>query len=62
MQEANAQAIIVVDAQRTRVQEENDNRQKFMAKSNIKNNLISQNIDASCEMSLHPNKYNVLGW
>ena len=30
--------------------------------SNIKNNLISQNIDASCEMSLHPNKYNVLGW
>ena len=41
MQETNAQAIIVVDATRTRAQEENDNRVKFMARSNIKNNIIS---------------------
>ncbi len=41
MHERNAQQIIVVDGPRTRAQEENDNRAKFMARSNIKDNIIA---------------------
>ena len=41
MQEKHAQQIIVVDGPRTRAQEENDSRAKFMARSNIKDNILT---------------------
>jgi hypothetical protein len=57
MKERNAQEVFVIDASKTKAQEE---REAFMSRSNIKNNPIAQ--EETPDMSLHPNKFNVLGW
>ncbi len=57
MKERNAQEVFVIDAAKTKAQEE---KEAFMSRSNIKNNPIAQ--EDHIDMSLHPNKFNVSGW
>lgn len=57
LQERNAQEVFVIDAPKTKAQEDKD---AFMQRSNIKNNPIAQ--EDKNDMSLHPNKFNITGW
>lgn len=53
--------MIVIDAPRTRAQENNE-KAAFMAHSNIKNNPLLQYNDSHLTMTMQPNKFNVNGW